>query len=222
MNWDWTYVREILPRLMEGLAITVQATGLATLLALFVGLGFALMRRSDNRWISRTGYWTVEFIRRTPLLIQLYFVFYILPDIGLKFSALTCGVLALGLHTSAYMSEVYRAGIEAVPKGQWEATRALNLPRFRTWREIILPQAIPPMIPALGNYVIMMFKESALLSTIAVLELMGTARLLASETYRYFEPITMVGIIFLIVSLPTAIALRVLETRLARRVSAGS
>lgn len=221
MNWDWSYTVEILPRLLDGLALTLQVTVLSTLLALAAGLAIALLKRSRSRPLRRTTYWLVEFVRRTPLLIQLFFVFYILPDMGIRLSALACGVLALGLHTSAYMAEVYGAGIDALPKGQWEAARALNIPLLHTWRSIILPQAVPPMVPALGNYLIMMFKESALLSTIAVLELMGTARQLATESYRYLEPMTLVGLIFLLVSLPSAIALRVLEGRLAQRVTAG-
>ncbi len=219
MDWDWAYTWESLPFLMDGLAVTVQATFLATVLALVTGLVIAIAKRSSIRLIRTSFYWGVEFIRRTPLLIQLYFVFYVLPDIGISLSALTCGVIALGLHTSAYMSEVYRAGIDAIPKGQWEAARALNIPTVKTWTNFILPQAVPPMIPALGNYLIMMFKETALLSTIAVLELMGTARILGNESYRYFEPMTMVGIIFLLVSLPAALTLRSLENKLARRLT---
>lgn len=222
MMWDWAYAQSILPRIAEGLTVTLQATVLATVLALVVGLGFALGRRSSNVIIRNVFYWLCEFIRRTPVLVQMYFVFFVLPRLGLTLPALTSGILALGLHTSAYMSEVYRAGIESVPKGQWEAARALNIPIVRLWVHVILPQALPPMIPAAGNYVLMMFKETALLSTITVLEMMGTARVIGNETYRYFEPITIVGAIYLAISLPAAMVVRWVEEKIRRSKKSGA
>jgi polar amino acid transport system permease protein len=124
------------------------------------------------------------------------------------------GVLALGVHYSAYTSEVYRAGIDSVPRGQWEAAAALNLPRARTFFRVILPQALPPVVPALGNYVVAMFKDTPLLSTITVLELLFTAKNLGAETFRYLEPFTLVGLLFLIVSLAAAGGIRMLERRM--------
>ncbi len=216
MNWDWSYAFSLIPRILEGLTITLQATVLATVMAAFVGLVFALGKRSQNRVVRWAFYWVVEFIRRTPVLVQMYFVFFVLPRLGVTLPALVSGVLALGLHTSAYMSEVYRAGIESVPKGQWEAARALNIPPLRLWIDIVLPQALPPMIPAAGNYVMMLFKETALLSTITVLDMMGTARVIGNETYRYFEPITLVGLIYLVISLPAAMSIRFMEEKISR------
>ena len=130
-------------------------------------------------------------------MTQLFFLFYILPGYGLTLDALTTGVLALGLHYSSYTAEVYRSGIQGVPRGQWEAATALNFSPVQTWRRVILPQAIPPVIPALGNYLIGMFKDTPLLATITVLELLGTALTEAGRTFRYLEPITLVGLIFL-------------------------
>ena len=129
---------------------------------------------------------------------------------------LTAGVLALGLHYGTYCSEVYRAGLENVPRGQWEASTALNLTTFHTFRDVILPQAIPPVVQALGNYLVALFKETPLLSAIAVLELMQTAKILGSETFRYTEPITLVGL-FLVFSLIAAGLVRLVETWLQRR-----
>ena len=151
----------------------------------------------------------VEFIRSTPLLIQIFFLFFVLPEFGIVLDAFTAGVLALGLHYGAYCSEVYRAGLEAVPRGQWEAATALNLDQLATFRDIILPQALPPVVPALGNYLVALFKETPLLSAIAVLELMQTAKILGSETFRYNEPITLVGLFFLAMSLVSAAGIRI-------------
>ncbi|MGE0211447.1 MAG: ectoine/hydroxyectoine ABC transporter permease subunit EhuD, partial [Parvibaculaceae bacterium] len=131
--------------------------------------------------------------------------------------AFTAGVLALGLHYGAYCSEVYRAGLEGVARGQWEASTALNLSSWTTFKDIIIPQAIPPVVPALGNYLVALFKETPLLSAIAVLELMQTAKILGSETFRYTEPITLVGIFFLVMSLVSAALIRMVERRLNRR-----
>lgn len=133
--------------------------------------------------------------------------------------AFTAGVLALGLHYGAYCSEVYRSGLEAVPRGQWEAAIALNLDQTTTFRDIILPQALPPIVPALGNYLVALFKETPLLSAIAVLELMQTAKILGSETFRYNEPITLVGLFFLAMSLVSAAGIRSLERLLNRRTA---
>lgn len=216
MLWDSEVAIAIMPRLVDGLVITVQVTILATILALIVGLILAVLQRSPRKPVRRITYAILEFVRRTPLLIQLFFAFYVLPEIGLKLDGFVCGVLVLGLHVGSYMAEVYRAGIDAVPKGQWEAAKALNFAPYAMWSNVVLPQAIPPMIPALGNYFVMMFKESALLSTIAVLDLMGEARLFANETYRYIEPMTLVGLIFLAISIPSAVALRYLEERIAK------
>jgi polar amino acid transport system permease protein len=126
-------------------------------------------------------------------------------------------VLAIGIHYAAYCSEVYRAGFENVPRGQWEASIALNLSPWRTFRDIILPQALPPVVPALGNYLIALFKETPLLSAIAVLELMQRAKIIGSETFRYTEPVTLVGLFFLAMSLFSAVIIRELEASLSRR-----
>jgi polar amino acid transport system permease protein len=215
MHWDWEFSIQILPQLWEGVKVTVQATTLGTMIAMTLGLLLAIARRSVSVWISRPVGFFVEFIRGTPLLVQLYFLFYILPDLGLLLSPLTAGVVGLGLHYSTYTAEVYRAGIDAIPSGQWEASKATNLTVNQTWIHIIIPQAIPPMIPALANYFVAMFKETPLLAAITVLELMNQARSVANYHYKYVEPMTMVGLFFLAVSIPSVILLRKLEARYA-------
>ncbi|HEX9789507.1 MAG TPA: ectoine/hydroxyectoine ABC transporter permease subunit EhuD [Kiloniellales bacterium] len=219
MEWDWDFAWKILPTLGQGLIITIQATILGTIVAMIVGMAFAILRRSENRLIGRTTGFFVEFIRGTPLLVQLYFLFYILPDAGILLSPLVAGVIGLGLHYGTYTAEVYRAGIDNISRGQWEAAKAVNLNKRQTWVNIIIPQAVPPMIPALANYFIAMFKETPLLSAITVVELMNQARSVANFNYRYVEPMTMVGVFFLIVSVPAVILLRKLESRYSGRES---
>ncbi|CAG9223743.1 putative amino-acid ABC transporter permease protein y4tG [Paraburkholderia sabiae] len=213
MEWDWSFARQILPILLQGLEITVLATVLGAIVAAVVGMVFAILRLSPNRAVANTTTAVVSFIRGTPLLVQLYFVFYVLPDIGIKMPALAAGVLALGLHYGTYAAEVYRSGIENVPRGQWEAAKACNLNPAQTWQHIILPEAVPPMLPALANYLISMFKETPLLSAITVLELMNEAKIIANTDYRYLEPMTLVGVLFLCISLIAVAAVRLLEKR---------
>ena len=217
MEWDWNFVREILPTLASGVIITIQATLLGSVLAMVVGLLIAIARRSRSRGLSRSTALFAEFVRGTPLLVQLYFLFYILPDVGIYLSPLVAGVIGLGLHYGTYTAEVYRAGIDNIPSGQWEAAKACNLTTRQSWVHVIIPQAVPPMIPALANYFVAMFKETPLLSAITVLELMNQARSVANFSYRYLEPMTLVGVFFLAISVPAVILLRHLEHRYARR-----
>lgn len=214
--FDWSYVLEILPTLGAALVVTIQATVLGMLVAVTLGLALALLRRSRLRLVSWPAAFVIEFVRSTPLLVQMYFLFYVLPLTGLRMSPLATGVLALGLHYAAYCAEVYRAGIEAVPRGQTEAAIALNLPRWRTAVDVVLPQAIPPVVPALGNYLVAMFKDTPLLSAITVVELLQQSKMLGSATFRYTEPLTLVGALFLALSLLAAWGVRGLETRLQR------
>ncbi|MBY4609264.1 ectoine/hydroxyectoine ABC transporter permease subunit EhuD [Rhizobium sp. 9T] len=216
MEWDWDFVWQIMPTLLEGFKITILATVLGAAVAMVVGLALAIVRRSPVAAVSRTVGLVSEFIRGTPLLVQLYFIFYVLPDIGIRLSPLTAGVIGMGIHYATYTAEVYRAGIENVPRGQWEAAKATNLTTRQAWIHVVLPQAIPPMIPALANYFIAMFKETPLLSAITVLELMNQAKSIANSNYRYIEPMTLVGVFFLVISLISVLGLRWLEERYAR------
>ena len=213
MTWDWAFAWQCLPYLLEGARVTVLATILGSILAALVGLVIAILKRSRIASISRPVTFVAALIRGTPLLVQLYFLFYVLPDAGIRLSPLLAGVIGLGLHYGTYVAEVYRAGIENVPKGQWEAARACNLTLGQTWVHVILPQALPPMIPALANYFVAMFKETPMLSAITVLEMMSEARSLANTHYRYLEPMTLVGVFFLVISLICVFGLRALERR---------
>ncbi len=217
MNFDWAFAWEIMPDLIEGLGVTIQATLLGIVLAMILGLGLAILRRSPIRAISWPTAWVVEFIRSTPLLVQLYMLLYVLPATGIRLDALTTGVVALGVHYATYTSEVYRSGIESVPRGQWEASTALSLSPVNTWGQVVLPQAVPVVIPALGNYLIAMFKEVPLLATITVLDVLGEGRAACSRTFQCLEPYTMVGLLFLAISIPSSIVVRQLEVRLARQ-----
>ena len=214
--WSWAYTLEILPVLAHAAIVTIEATVISFVIALVLGLLLAVLRMSG----PVVGWFTsafVELVRSTPLLIQIFFIFFVLPRFGITLDAFTAGIIALSLHYGCYCSEVYRAGLEAVPRGQWEACTALNLNSWNTFKNIILPQAIPPIVPALGNYLVALFKDTPLLSAIAVAELVQTAKNLGSETFRYNEPMTIVGLIFLVMSLVSAAGIRWLEQRLNRR-----
>ena len=216
--WAWGCVWDVMPSLGRAAVITLQATIIAYVLALVIGLSLALLRRSPLWVVSVTVREVIEFLRSTPPLVQIYFIYVGAPQLGVEIGAWTAGIAALSLHYGCYISEVYRAGLESVPEGQWEASRALNLSAFRTYNDIVLPQAIPPIVPALGNYLIGLFKDTPLLSVIAIIELMAQAKIIGSDTFRYVEPITMVGAIFLIFSLIAAGLIRIVEARLNRRM----
>jgi polar amino acid transport system permease protein len=211
--WDWGYAFEVLPQLLRALLVTLEITLLGSVLALVVGLVIAVLRQARIPVLDQVLWALVEFVRSTPLLVQVFFLYFALPRFGITLSALTVGVLGLGLHYATYTSEVYRAGIEAVPRGQWEAATALSLPRGRTWTGVILPQAIPRVLPALGNYVISMFKEVPLLLAISVVEVVNKAQEIGSQTFRFTEPFTIAGLLFLVLSYPASILVRRLERR---------
>ena len=212
--WNWEFALDILPELFRGLAVTLEAVILGMFMALVTGLAWAVLRRSHVKIISWPAGFIVEFVRSTPLLIQLFFVFYSLPLIGITLSPMVTGVLTLGLHYSCYTAEVYRAGIEGIPRGQWEASKALGLTRYETYRHVVLPQAIPPVIPALGNYLIAMFKDTPVLSAITVLEVLQRAMIIGKESFRFLEPLTLVGVMYLALSLLSGMLVHHMEIRL--------
>ncbi|WPP30083.1 ectoine/hydroxyectoine ABC transporter permease subunit EhuD [Streptomyces sp. CL7] len=214
MTWDWGAVADFMPYFWDGLLVTLQILVFGSLISFALGLVWALLMRTPTRWVTWPVGAVTEFIRNTPLLVQLFFLFYVLPEWGITFSALTTGVVAIGLHYSTYTMQVYRAGIEAVPVGQWEAATALNLPLRRTWTVVILPQAVRRVVPALGNYVISMLKDTPLLMAITVLEMLGQARLFAQQNFQFTEPLTVIGVAFIVISYLASLALRALERRL--------
>ncbi|WP_104667876.1 ectoine/hydroxyectoine ABC transporter permease subunit EhuD [Ensifer adhaerens] len=219
MNWDWTFaIHTVMPRLLSGIITTIEVTILAFLLAVLLGLPLMLLRVGKNRSISVIVGEIVEFLRSTPLLVQIFFLFYLLPEVGITLPPFATGVLAIGVYYAALCSEVFRAGFEAVPRGQWEACTALNLGRYRTMRDVIIPQMLPPIVPSLGNYLIVIFKETPLLSFVAVAEMMQAAKLIGAEFYRFSEAITLTGLLFLILSLICAALVRWVEFIVNRRI----
>lgn len=190
------YALSILPILGIGLVVTIEAALAGFAIALVLGLVWCLLRRSRSIFISWTVAAVVEFIRDTPLLVQLFFLYYVLPDYGVTMPAFLTGALALGLQYSAYTSEVYRGGFDAVPKGQWEAAIALNMSRFRIYRDIVVPQAVPRIMPSMGNYAVSMLKETPVLSVVTVLDMLNLANMIGDRTFEYLVPLSLVGIIF--------------------------
>lgn len=219
-EWDtttWlTYTISILPIILIGLTVTLKAAAAGFAIALSLGLVFALLRRSRVKAISWTTAFVVEFLRDTPLLVQLFFLYYVLPEFGIVLPAFLTGALALGLQYAAYTSEVYRGGIEAVHRGQWEAATALNLTRMQAYRDVILPQAVPRIVPAMGNYMVAMIKETPILSVVTVLEMMGLANMIGERTFEYLVPLTLVGLIFLLLTLICSAGLHRLQKALPK------
>ena len=210
-EWRWDFAIEILPNMLWATLNTILAAGIGYAIAAIVGLLFLLGQRTPIKIVNMINREIVEFIRSTPLLIQLFFVYFVLPQFGITLSAWVCGMITIGLHFGTYLSEVYRGALEGVPKTQWEACRALNFSSFYTYRKIVLPQAFPIAIPGMGNYLVGIFKDTPLLSTIGVAELFHAATAVGGYHYRYLEPYTIVGLIFLTLSIPAAMWIRKIE-----------
>ena len=188
-----------------------MAAGVGYAIAAVVGIILMLGQRTPYKIVNIVIREIVEFIRSTPLLVQLFFVYFVAPQFGIILSAWVSAMITIGLHYGTYLSEVYRGALEGVQRTQWEACKALNFSSGYTYRKIILPQAFPIAIPGMGNYLVGIFKDTPLLATIGVAELFFTANAIGAYTYRYLEPYTMVGVIFLVISLPTAFGIRRLE-----------
>ena len=219
-NWNWDTVFDALPIVLEGIGITIGLTIACYLFALLFGFVWIFLRRVPVKPLHWVITWIMEFIRSTPPLVQLFFIFYawpMVPAVGFALDPFTSAVLGLGIHFSTYIGEVYRSGIDGVDKGQWEASTALNFSTRQKWMKIILPQAIPPTIPMLGNYLIIMFKEVPLASTIGVVGILHMANSYGAQHWAYLEPLTIVAVLFLILSYPSAILVNKLEKKMNRR-----
>lgn len=206
-------------RLLEGLKVTVLLTLVVMALSLVVALVVAMGRMSRHaalRW-PILGY--IEVTRNTPLLLQLYYVYFVLPYVGIRIDPFPAAVMALTLNYSAYMSEVYRSGIQAIGKGQHDAAEALGMTLFQKFRRIVLPQAFRIVIPGLGNYFISLFKDTALCSTISAAEVMFAARTITAVNYQYFTIYTTVFVLYFIVGFPAARLVGHLERRMKRGYS---
>ncbi|PLC55031.1 ectoine/hydroxyectoine ABC transporter permease subunit EhuD [Pollutimonas nitritireducens] len=221
IEWDtsnnWLFAGSIFPILLKGLVVTIQATVLGFAVAAVLGLVLAALKSARLRIISWPARLITEFVRDTPLLIQLFFLYYVLPEYGIVLPAFLTGALALGVQYSAYMSEVYRAGIESVSRGQTEAARALDLSALRTFFFIIVPQAIPRIVPALGNYLVSIMKDVPVLSVVSVLEMLNVAKIIGDRTFNYLIPLSMVGGLYLVLTLFASGAIRYLDTRLPKQ-----
>ena len=210
-EWRWEFAFEILPKMLLATLNTIMAAGIGYAIAAVVGLLFLLGQKTPYKVVNAIVREIVEFIRSTPLLIQLFFVYFVGPQFGITLSAWVSAMITIGLHFGTYLSEVYRGALEGVAKTQWEACRALNFTTLYTYRRIVLPQAFPIAIPGMGNYLVGIFKDTPLLSTIGVAELFHAATAVGGYHYRYLEPYTIVGIIFLALSIPAAMGIRKLE-----------
>jgi polar amino acid transport system permease protein len=221
IEWDitnnWLFAASIFPILLKGLWVTIQATVVGFAIAAVLGLVLAALKSSSRRIIAWPARVVTEFIRDTPLLVQLFFLYYVLPEYGIVLPAFMTGALALGIQYSAYTSEVYRAGIESIARGQTEAGRALDLSPMRIFTVVIIPQAIPRIIPALGNYLVSIMKDVPVLSVVAVLELLNVAKIIGDRTFNYLIPLSMVGGMYLVLTLVASAGVRYLDDRLPKR-----
>ena len=183
-------------------------------IALVIGMALALARIARLAWVRIPAVLFVELIRGSPLILQLFYIYYVFPLLGLRLAPIEAGLLGLGINYGAYLSEVFRAGIAAVQKGQWEAAGALGFSRSQVMRLVVLPQAIRIVIPPIGNYFVSLFKDTALVSTISIAELMFTGQLIASDTFKYMRIYSVVFLIYVLISAPASLGVRWLEKRL--------
>ncbi|HXP73390.1 MAG TPA: amino acid ABC transporter permease [Stellaceae bacterium] len=203
------------PQLWAGVQLTILLTFASMAVALVIGLVLALAQLNPRRrLLVWSAYGFVELIRGSPLLLQLFYIFYVFPFFGLKLSTFTAGVLGLAINYGAYLSEVFRAGIEAVDNGQWEAARSLGMPMWVIMSKVVLPQALRIVIPPVGNYFISLFKDTALVSTISIAELLFTGQLIAAETFRYLEIYSFIFTIYILISYPASLGVKWLERQL--------
>jgi polar amino acid transport system permease protein len=201
------------PRMLRGLWVTVQLTGLGISSRWSAGSSWPCSGGRSTRWSAGRSALFIEFIRSTPLLVQLFFLFFVLPDYGMVLSGFTAGVVGLAIHYATYTSETYRAGIESVDRGQWEAATAINLSNARPGGTSCCPRPSPRRCRRSGNYVVASLKDAPLAATITVFGVLGTAQQIQAQTFRSLEPLTLAGLLFLAVSVPAAALVRLLEKR---------
>jgi His/Glu/Gln/Arg/opine family amino acid ABC transporter permease subunit len=215
MNFDWQLAWNSIIPLLLGVQITVVFTIVVTVISLVAAVPVALARLSEYRAIRWAVTVYVNVFRATPLLIQLIYIYYALPAFGIRLSPFVAGLAGLSLHYVPFIAEVYRSGIQAIPKGQRDAAQALGLSRWRINQKIIFPQAFRIVIPALGNYFVSLVKDTSLLSVLTVTELMFSGELIAARTYDYFTEYTLVFIFYLGLGSLAILAVQVVERRAA-------
>lgn len=215
VKFDAQFFFSLVPLMWQGLLVTLRATLIGFAIALVLGFFLALGRRSTQRWLSWPVSFVIEFIRSTPLLVQLVFWQALARALDLGMSAVTVLAIGLGIHYATYTSEAYRAGINSVDAGQWEAATALNLGTFTKWTRVIIPQAVPNVLPALGNNLVASFKDAPMGIAVSAPGLLFFANSIKAETFRVVEPYLLIGVGFLLMSLPAAWAVRKLEKRIS-------
>lgn len=208
---------DFLPILLNGAVVTVQVTIASFLLSSIIGLAFALMMVSNVRAVALFGISVVNVIRGLPIIVQLFYIYFVLPEFGVQLTALQAGIIGLGIAYSAYQAENFRAGIQAIQQGQIEAAESLGMRGPMIMRRVVLPQAFRIALPPYGNTLVMMLKDSSLVSTITVAEMTRAGQLIASSTFENMTVYTLVALLYLALSLPLSFALRRLEARIATR-----
>ena len=204
---------EFLPILMQGVALTIVVTIGSLILSTLLGLIWALMRVSGVRALSRTSAGLINVIRGIPIIVLLFYLYFVMPDLGIALSALQAAILGLGIAYSAYQAENFRAGIEAIDKGQIEAAQAIGMGWWLTMRRVILPQAVRIVLPPYGNIMIMLLKDSSQASTITVAELALQGKLIASASFKNTSVFTLVALMYLAMSIPLILLVRHFEKK---------
>jgi polar amino acid transport system permease protein len=208
---------EFMPILLLGVRNTIVVTIGSLLLSTVLGLMWALMRVSGIRALSAVAIVVVNVIRGIPIIVQLFYIYFVLPDFGVTLTALQAAIIGLGIAYSAYQSENFRAGIEAIDRGQLEAAHSIGMGWTMTMRRVVLPQAVRIMLPPYGNIMIMMLKDSSQASTITVGELALQGKLIASSTFKNTTVFTLVAALYLVMSVPLMVLVGWLERRFGRK-----
>ena len=208
---------EFLPILLQGLRLTIIVTVGSLVLSTILGMVWALMRVSGIPLLAGIAKTVVNVIRGIPIIVQLFYIYFVLPDFGISLSAVEAAVIGLGIAYSAYQSENFRAGIEAIDRGQLEAAQSIGMGWWLTMRRVILPQAFKIVLPPYGNIMIMMLKDSSQASTITVAELALQGKLIASSTFQNTTVFTLVAALYLCMSVPLILLVGRLEARFGRR-----
>jgi polar amino acid transport system permease protein len=209
-------MREFLPILLQGVWLTIVVTSGSLILSTLLGMIWALMRVSRVRMLQQLAMAIVNGIRGIPIIVQLFYIYFVMPELGVTLTALQASIIGLGNAYSAYQAENFRAGIEAIDKGQIEASESLGMGWALMMRRVVLPQAVKIILPPYGNIMIMMLKDSSQASTITVAELTLKGQLIASSTFKYTSVLTMVAVLYLVMSVPLILFVGWLERRMQR------
>lgn len=215
MGFEPAFAISIVPTILGAIGMTLAVAIASCLGACTIGISFEMIRRSGGV-AGMLMRFVIDFIRSTPVLAWLYFLYFVLPFYGLRLNAIVVGIMGLSLYYSGYLAEVFRAGIDAIPKGQSDAAKALSLSRFDTIWFVIVPQMLRNIAAPLGNYFVSILKATPYLAVLAVPEMLGRAFDIASDTYRYAEPLTVAGLTFLALALVITQGVKRLELRLLK------